>query len=373
MTRRRRSDVTAVRGGNERGAALIMVALSLLVVTALVAIVIDGAVMMTTKTQLQRAADAAALAGASGLIDGDYDLAVDRAITMASLNEAMEDTGPTAVNITDADVTFPEPDMIRVVTHRTEATGDALRMFFRRVVDPASNNTADVTAVAAARAYDVCAAECLKPWSFPDRWDDVNANGEYDAGEPYDPDRTGYLADTDAGQVITLKVGNPQQAIEPGIFFPVDFPPLGGDESPLTGGNWYREWIANCAPYTVGIGDELQLEPGNMVGPTRQGMEELIALDPGAYWDSGSGAILGSAYPVSPRVVLIAAFDPTLPPTSGRNSVTVSKVTAMFIEDTQPGGEVLGRFIETTTQGEACAAGETGGGAGFVQAVVLVQ
>ncbi|MGH2570581.1 MAG: pilus assembly protein TadG-related protein, partial [bacterium] len=281
---------------NQRGAALIMVALSLLVVTALVAIAIDGAIMLTTKTQLQRAADAAALAGASGLIDGTEDLAIDRAIAMASYNTAMLSAGSEPVIIAEEDISFPEADVIRVVTHRTAATGDALRMFFRRVVDTSTGNTADVTAVAVARAFDLCTSRCLKPWSVPDQWDDADADGEYDPGETYSPEVTGYRADVDVGRLITLKVSEPSETISSGVFFPVNFPPLGQDESPLTGADWYRQWIAECEPYSVTIGDRLQVEPGNKVGPTRQGMEDLIALDPAARWDPGTQTIVGSAH-----------------------------------------------------------------------------
>jgi len=369
LTRRPVGGIPVTRG--ERGSALIMVALSLLVVTALVAIAIDGAVMMTTRAQLQRAADAAALAGATGLIDGGYDLAIERAIAIASFNTAMLSTGSASVAITEDDIEFPEEDVIRVTTHRTAATGDAVRMFFRRVVDRSGPNTADVTAVASARASDLCSSRCFKPWAVPDRWDDVDGDGEHDPGESYSPEQTGYLPSTDLGSVITLKIGNPQQAIASGVFYPVDFPPLGHEEAPLTGGDWYRQWIADCEPYSVGIGDRLQLEPGNMAGPTRQGMDELIALDPGARWDPTTETIVGSAYAVSPRIALIAMFDPTLPVTSGRNWVQVSKVAAMFIEDTGPGGEVTGRFIDTSTQGNPCPGG--GLADAFLKGVTLVE
>ncbi len=45
-------------------------------------------------------------------------------------------------------------------------------------------------------------------------------------------------------------------------------------------------------------GDKLQTEPGNKVGPTRQGVNELLSDDSGAYWDTGSKSIKGSAYPL---------------------------------------------------------------------------
>jgi hypothetical protein len=348
-----------------------MVTVAFLALAALTGIAIDSAVMWTTKTQLQNAADASALAGASGLIEGSEDLAVSRAIEIAAANRAVQDAGGAPVVITPEDVEFPEPDMIRVTAHRTRASGDPLRLFFRRIVEPASDNLADVTAVAAARAYSVCGARCVRPWAIPDRWDDANDNGEYDEGEYYHPEGTGYVADLDVGAQITLKVGNPQQAIEPGIFYPINFPPLDSDMgNPLTGGDWYREWISECAPFLVQIGDRLQLEPGNMVGPTRQGMDALIAQDPSAYWDSTFETVSGSAYALSPRIGLVPLFDPTLPPESGRNWVTVTKIGAFFIEETGPGGEVTGRFIDTITAGSEC---EEGSGGGFVMGITLTE
>jgi len=357
---------------NERGSALIMVAVALAAILAIAAISIDAAVMVTTRTQLQNAADAAALAGASAMIDtpGDQTEATNRAVNFAALNTAQRTGARSAVVITPADVTFPQSDVIRVTTHRTQSTGDALSVFFRKVVDPASNNQADVTAVAAAQAYDVCGSRCLKPWGIPDRWQDDNANNQVDAGELYDPQITGYQAPADIGLSVTLKVGNPQQTMTPGTFYPVNYPPLNQSQSPLTGANYYRQWIADCSPYLVGIGDQLQVEPGNMVGPTRQGMDELIALDPSATWDSTTNTVINSAYGKSPRIALVPLFDPTLAPNSGRNYVTVTQVGAFFIEQTGPGGEVTGRFLDYTAPGVPCG---TGLGSGLVKGLSLVE
>ena len=358
--------------GNDRGSVMIMVTVGLVACFAFVVLAVETAILMTTRTQLHNAADAAALAGASGLLEGSEATATERAIAIAGSNDAVQD-GMQPVIITADDVTFPEPDICRVRTHRTVATGDPVRTFFRRVLDPSSSNTGDMTAVAAARWYDVCITNCLKPWSVPDRWDDANANGIYDDGEYYDPDHTGFVAPVDVGAEIVLKVGNPQQAIEPGIFFPVNFPPLNNDygENPLTGGDWYRQWISDCEPYPIGVGDQLQLEPGNMVGPTMQGMENLIAQDPNAYWDPVEQTIKNSNFAFSPRVGLIPFFDPRLPPSSGRNYVTVTKIAAFFIENVGPGSQVTGKFIQITTQGDPCEGSGTSDS--FIKGIVLIE
>jgi Flp pilus assembly protein TadG len=354
---------------NQRGFAMIMVTLAIVACFAFVVLGVETAILMT---QLHAAADAAALAGASGMLEGSETTAIQRAIYFAGQHNAVEN-GMQPVIITAEDISFPEPDKIRVRTHRTVATGDPIRLFFMRVIDPSSNNTGEMTAVAAARFYDVCASKCLKPWSVPDRWDDANANGVYDEGEYYDPNGTGYLAPLDVGAAIVLKVSNPNQAIEPGIFYPVDFPPLDNEagDNPLTGGSWYESWISGCEPYPVGVGDRLQLEPGNMVGPTIHGMEDLVASDPNAYWDPVEHTIKNSNFALSPRIGLIPFFDPTLPPTSGRNYVTVTKVAAFFMENVGPGSQVTGRFIQITTQGNPCPGG--GNGDSFLKGIVLVE
>src|SRR5262245_30477208 len=162
-----------LRFRQNRGSALLMVTVAIAALLSFAIIAIDGAVLMTTKGQLQKAADAAALAGASGLLDGDQNEATDRAIDFAGFNRAVQDQMQDVI-IPPDDVTFPQAEHIRVVTHRTAATGDALRTYFRRVVDPFNNGTVDVTAVAEAWCFDVCETQCLKPWAIPDRWDDVN-------------------------------------------------------------------------------------------------------------------------------------------------------------------------------------------------------
>jgi Flp pilus assembly protein TadG len=355
---------------NQRGSIIIMMTFVLGVLLAFAVLAIDAAVLMTTRTQLHNAADAAALAGASGLLEGGTDVAVERAIRFASLNSAAEeDISP--VVITADDVSFPEPTVIRVRTHRTSATGDALRTYFLRIVNPLGGNTADITATSAAQVYDLCGSRCLKPWAIPDRWDDANSDGIYDKGEYYDKDATGYTASTDVGTQVVLKYGDPSETIASGVFFPVSFPPLNtGQGKPQTGADVYRDWIAGCSPYLVDAGDRLMIEPGNMSGPTQQGMEELTASDPHAYWSGLSESVAGSAYAKSPRIALVPFFDPTSPPTSGRNWVQVTKIGAFFIESIRPNGEVTGRFLKVMAQGSPCP---NGLGNSMVKGIALVE
>ncbi len=356
------------RTGTE-GAVMIMVAAAIVMLLSFAAIGIDLAMVATTRTQLQNAADAAALAAASGLATGSQSEARSRAMAFAAYNSAVQ-INQSPVIIQPSDVTFPASNEVQVVTHRTNATGDPVRTHFLLLLFPNGTNTTDVRARATARVTKVCATDCVKPWAIPDRWNDTIANGIYDVGEAYDPVGTGYVAPQDVGVRVVLKAGT-GQAIAPGQYYPVDFPPLGYGQNPLTGGSYYRDWIASCAPYPVAIGDSLQLEPGNMVGPTTQGAADLVALDPGAYWDAGSKSVRGSAFGVSPRTVIVPFFDPRFPPQSGRNYVRISKIGAFFIEGIGTGNGVIGRFMQLAVPGTPCAAGAPTGG--FLTSYALIR
>ena len=50
-------------------------------------------------------------------------------------------------------------------------------------------------------------------------------------------------------------------------------------------------------------------EPGNMVGPTTQGIDDLIAQDPTAYWDEDTNSVDSPYGTGSPRIFPIPLYD----------------------------------------------------------------
>ena len=99
-------------------------------------------------------------------------------------------------------------------------------------------------------------------------------------------------------------------------------------------------------------------ENGNMVGPTKQGMDLLIAEDPGAAWDGGRYAdgttwgcncVKGSAYPISPRVVIIPVYNPMVYASgqqSGKNAqLDIVNFIGFFIDAQNANGDVTGHII----------------------------
>ena len=164
-----------------------------------------------------------------------------------------------------------------------------------------------------------------------------------------DPSGTTYVEDF--GRPIALKEGTPQETIVPSWYFPWDVPQVDG--SPDVGASRYRWNIANCNTSVIGLGTEYMVENGNMTGPTKQGVQDLIAQDPDATWDVNADSVVGSAYrpwKASPRVANIPLFDPTEPVYPGKKPIQFNNVTAFWIEGLK-GSDVIGRFMYATGVG----------------------
>ncbi len=356
---------------NNKGAAMIMVAIAIVMIFAFAVLAIDISIIQLAKTQLQNAADAAAISGATAyyLSSGNQEIAKQEAIAIAGLNVAIQNT-MSSVIIGAGDVTFPDEKRITVYTNRTVATGDPVRLYFLRVLGE-SSNLGNVRAKATARVYPVSGTDCLKPWCFPDKWDDADNDSLYDAGEFYDTQITGYKVPDDIGTQIVLKLRNSNKSPKMGWYYAVDFAPINTEDPTITGADAYRDWIANCEPFMVTTGDKLQIEPGNMQGPTAQGVAALIDMDPYAQWDAATGEIIGSAFPTSPRIIKCAIFDPTegiQSDVNGRDYVVVVNVLAAFLEEYN-GSDVTARFIRRMSDGEICEDCEDG----FLSKAVLVE
>jgi Flp pilus assembly protein TadG len=374
---------------NESGIVVLWVAIGMSCILGFAVLALDLGAIQTTRTQLQNAADAAVLAAAYELAPDGTSLAQRRqdatqmAIGIAGLNRAFIDRTVGPVNISAGDVSFPNDTRVTVTTHRTQATGDALRTYFIQLIPPFGDGLADVTADASAELMQGGGTNGFFPWVLQDRYDDVNGdgkwndaepftdsngNGQWDTGEPfddqdkdgvydpadfYDPVLTGYQTPADAGLLLAVKQGNPSDALVPGFYYPSRFPPLGyftGD-NPIPGASIYKEWIINKSPYFVSVGDVLHLEKGDMQGPTKQGCKEIIDVGcPTSYYDTADHQVKGHSHPESvpcPRIGAIAFFDPSDVQGSSDKEVTIVKISHWFVESVgQPQNTVYGRLLE---------------------------
>jgi hypothetical protein len=237
-----------------------------------------------------------------------------------------------------------------------------VRIYFMRVLSDTASNLGNMRASATAAITPVGSTSCLKPWIFPDRWNDANGDSMWQPGEFYDPNTTGYRVPDDVGTMVTLKYDAGGSTPKMGWYQPIRFGPVNHGGPDCNGADCYRTFISQCEPYAVGIGDTMEFEMGNMVGPTRQGWSELCSQDPGAQFDPTTGTIVNSAYPVSPRLIKVALYDPTVGVITGgatgaqRYSV-VTKIAFLFIEAPPAGGNtvpVRARFLRYASSGEPC-------------------
>lgn len=396
---------------SERGAVIVHVAIALVGLMAMSTFVIDYGLMWASRRQAQNSADAGALAGAISLAFVSFDdqaMARQSALDVSVRNHVWG----SVPDITPADVTFPvcppgSPgagtfSCIRVDVFRNQrGGGNPLPTFFGRLVNV---NEQGVRATATAGALFGNSTDCVKPFAIPDKWEELwNDQGpqgwsEEDTYEHYNRDGSeilpthdnyadgafGYspksveLGGGDHGRYIKLKAGSPSDAIAPGWFHPVVINPAEGP-----GGNNYRDNIATCDPTIIGPGTVLDVEPGNMQGPTRQGMRDLINLDRDASWDpdlygSGRGGVTGGCMgagscDVSPRLVAIPVFDPDaydLGRASGRITINVVKVLGFFL-DKMVGNDVYGYITTYPSKPNAGMGGVPGDN--FVVSVALVR
>ena len=386
--------------GNRHGAALAIVAISLVVILGMGALAVDMGMLIKQRDDAQRAADAAALAGASAFQEGDpldvLDIARDRAFSYLAQNyvghDYVDTTGQStsafgSVRVTTSAegtvVVLPDSEKVRVIVRRP-----AVGTLFARVL---GFFNVSIAAKAAAVAASAGGAGCLMPFAIPDAWDErspshtVKLRGKdypaydknnnrvedgtdtdtehwtFDAGvdrySPFDPtasdptqtglgsawrDGTGTTADF--GRQVLLKPQSPQDgAGGPSNFYLWGFD---GDDAGRGDEGGVFDRILHCDPRTVHLdtpGTEIidtnLVIPGNSVS-IADPVQELIDRDPDAYWDESTHSIQGSNaadWRNSGRVVKIAVFNPAQLASLGNRQPIVFNNIALFFLETAPG------------------------------------
>ena len=404
----------ARRAASERGAILIQVGLIILVLSAFAMFVVDYGVLWVSRNQAQNSADAGALAGATALALDDRD---DRSDTgpaklaareFALLNgvwgEQPDVDMTTDVRFyNDAPAEFPAhcavDNCIRVDVYRNQTRGNALPVFFGWLV---GLNDQGVRASAIAHAATGNATECLKPWAILDKW--IDSSGKWTPASEYDPKTdtyvaptkddvgTSYTLDADLGTQMTLKLGDPQNSKEKfgaGWFSPVELTCEQGG-----GAACYEEAISGCSGTMYTIGDILSVKNGNMQGPTKHGVEDLIALDPDAEWDSESEKVVDSCvgktytckkpgYQQSPRIVALPVIDTQMAYDevhkeggkkvgAGNMTVKIVALLGFFVEGVSKTGDVTGYLVNKPDL-SVVNGGGVNPAAGFLQSIQLVR
>ena len=357
--------------------ALVWVAVGFMTFLAASTLAIDVGMFMTARAQAQNAADAGALSGATALVyDSFTDHSAGGPAVQSAINDAVKnDVIGHTVSVKAPDVTFPagtggEYNRVKVNVFRTADRQNPVATLIGPLFGVPS---ADVSATATAEASPANAETCVKPFTIPDKWTEKQT-GPWDPTDTFDlydnkgkplpnPDvyigpsdaanYTGYNAQRDRGTEIQLKADN-NTKITASFYDPWDLPGS-------VGASDYRANIDGCNSHVFPIGSNMPPETGNMVGPTQQGMQDLIDLDPNAYWDTSCNCVQGSAFAKSPRVVVIPVYDPVAMAEGQQHgkgiTLTVVNFIGFFIEPMQ-GGTVVGRItpVAGVVDGNAGAA-----------------
>ncbi|MGH9329608.1 MAG: pilus assembly protein TadG-related protein [Vicinamibacterales bacterium] len=368
----------------QRGMSLVFVALGLMGFIAATMLAIDVGMLMTARNQAQNSADAGALAGAVGLGFNDYN---DRSATGPAVTSALgaaknlangvmydpDEPVRTAVSVLPADVEFEndptgEPNRVKVTVRRNEERGNPLSTIIAAIFGV---TTANISATATAEVSKANAMDCVKPFTIPDKWREMNdppMDSETSTFEVWDnrgnplpnpdvympadvvptTDYTGYNAQRDKGTRLMIRAGTGNN-ITPSFYFSITLGQGGGP----TGADAYRWNIANCNSWVQEWDGVIIQEPGNMNGPTIQGAEDLKALDPSAQWDEGCDCIVNSRFGAngdgwgSPRKFPIPLYDPLFYAEGKRNGrfadLKVAGWIGFFLEEIQ-GNNIWGRI-----------------------------
>jgi Putative Flp pilus-assembly TadE/G-like len=309
------SERSTTKHSSERGVSILIVALSMVFVLGMAGLGVDLASLYVGRSQAQRAADAAALAGAQALVTAGCTSATGTSIsttcqTLARQRaEAIGNANLVAgvsPAITDTDVTFPSTStsdpQIQVVASRDASHSNAMPTFFVKIFGITSAN---VSAAAKAEAFNPSGstanvgATCIKPWLMPNCDPDhpVSPGNPNCAGYDYfinpttgDIQNPGLATAGVQGESYLIKPGDPTggATASPGKFWPVYLPPgsvastcpscaNGSGTGGPSSGALYRYNIECCNQNTIVCGQQtIQPITGNMVGPTEQGVDCLI-------------------------------------------------------------------------------------------------
>ncbi|MEN8374034.1 MAG: pilus assembly protein TadG-related protein [Gemmatimonadota bacterium] len=359
---------------DRKGSVLVIVALGMPVLIGMAGLAIDVGALFVVRSELQRAADAGSLAGASAFLDFPKDRAAPVATQRArdfTLNQVSREVSlrPEEINIQ----VDPANELVRVTISRANN-----ETFFAKIFGV---HTVPIQSAAAAQtAPGGTNIACVKPFALPDRWmesisDDGNRiwdpweswqydpeGGDqyesYDWEDPTSTTATGYGSDWaydvnsdhkgDYGRLLTIKASqdnvDPADAPVDSFFFPWIIPDEEGrvgDESCAeangeSGARPYRANICQCNLTPVFIGEEYETENGDMEGPTIKGVNDLYDQDPTAFWD---GHVVRSDYGLNagPRVITIGVFDPSEYLKPGKSTIAFNNFVRVFIDERMAG------------------------------------
>jgi hypothetical protein len=265
------------------------VALVLFVLIGFAALTVDIGVASSARTQAQRAADSAALAGAFTFVTNPNltGTALTDAVSNSAKNTAAQNTIlGTAVPTSEVTVSVDTANR-RVTVKLSHSTSTFFAGIFGQ-----STMTIGATGVAEA-SLSATGDKCTKPWFISNTVLATDGNicdtptgksGNVKPGactdkqllvDPVTKAETQYAANwitNNPSRQFIIKPNNPGSAIAPSDFFAIQL-------NDSKGGNDYKTNIETCSTEAVACASAYSSQTGNLVGPTKEGVCTLITYN----------------------------------------------------------------------------------------------
>lgn len=284
---------------NKKGNSAIIFLATITLFIGLMTFVTDAGMLYLEKSTLQNAVDAVALAGIQEFRNGESAM-MDKAYEYANLNK---------VDPLNMEVTIPSGNRRITVVAKKK-----VNLYFAKIFNMTD---AVIQAKATAKAGAIVAANGIRPFAVEQQ--------NFEIGHSY-------TLKKGAGDAYTGNYG----ALA-----------LGGTGSTVYKHNLMYGYNSNLEiGDLVRVGEDLTTEPGNMAGPTYEGMRYLIQQDTHDHSD------LNNLEADCGRLIIVPIIDKFDP---GRSTVKIVGFAKFFIDDvTYEGGktEVKGRFVRALDEGK---------------------
>lgn len=270
---------------SKRGFVTATIAAMMVALVGMAALASDVGVLYVNHNQLENMTDSGALAGAQ-----EYFFNQSQAVSVAKDYALQNGKTGDLVNA------WVDTDEMKVVVTATRDVG----LFFARVLD---KDSARVSAISAAKIASVSGTSNACPFGIT--WDDS------------------FLPSGSAqGNTFTLKVDEKDKF--QGNFHVLRLKSRSGGDS---GASVVEENIVYGCAQVLKIGDKVKTEPGNMVGPVKQGITERLKIEGG-------------------NIVIIPIIEETWTDLGGGVQLVTIKGFGAFDIDSSNGKTVTGKFIK---------------------------
>jgi Flp pilus assembly protein TadG len=268
----------------QRGMTLMVVCLLLIGFLGIAALCIDLGVLYTARTSAQHAADSAALAGAFTFVNSPNAsqpaAAQEAAIATAGANKILGQS----VSIGAGDVSVDTTNrLVKVTVSKTGA--DGVKTFFGRALG--MSQVSVQTQATAHASTSAGATRCIKPVYVPNTIfsalppdqactdQQVIFDGNHNISA-WASSANGTLLFS--GQCNLIRPTDPKGALMPSQYYSLDF----GDGAATYRAVWSQclNEVSGASPNIVNCGDSIPIKTGNMVGPTNQGVDDMVGNPP---------------------------------------------------------------------------------------------